>query len=68
MLASSLINLKRFLKALIENKFQIFRSKLFHSAINTEKGIFEKFMSDLKTQDIAALRTSCNTDVIDWRN
>ena len=25
-------------------------------------------MSDLKTQDIAALRTSCNTDVIDWRN
>ena len=25
-------------------------------------------MSDLKTRDIAALRTSCSTDVIDWQN
>ena len=25
-------------------------------------------MSDLETRDIAALRTSCRTDVIDWQN
>ena len=37
MLASSLINLKRFLKTLIEDEFQIFKSKLFHSVINAEK-------------------------------
>ena len=33
-----------------------------------EKEIFEKIMSDPKTRDFVALRTSCSKHVIFWRN
>ena len=54
-----------FLNTLIEEEFRISTSRILHSVITAgKKGIFEKFLSDLKTQDFVALTTSSSIDVI----
>ena len=54
------------LKTLIKEKFEILLPRSFHSLITAlRKGILKK-LSDLKTQDFVAMRTSCIIDVTVW--
>ena len=54
------------LKTLIKEKFEILLPRSFHSLITAlRKGILKK-LSNLKTQDFVAMRTSCIIDVTVW--
>ena len=68
---SGLINFNSsLLSTLIEEEFRILISRLLHSDIHYstagKKESLKKILTDLKTRDFAALRTSCSIGVIVW--